>query len=188
MSEKEYDKLYERLIYNLSTRTNLLTFSFTTVSAVLGLAIGLDNESVSPYLFLVPFFLIVPFTARIVYYRIVYAHICSFMITHFPDQMQYNIKAKRVDENQKRFHGVIAWLNNFEMTILAAGCAFIFYIKYCKTIEDFSLGVLLSFLVPLILIALVFAITMFGYKYMDHQNKYEARWLKLLKAEKENRT
>lgn len=56
MSEKEYDKLYERLIYNLSTRTNLLTFSFTTVSAVLGLAIGLDNESVSPYLFLVPFF------------------------------------------------------------------------------------------------------------------------------------
>ncbi len=64
MSDKEYDKLYERLNYNVSTRTSLLTFSFTTVSAVLGLAFGLDNENINPYLFLAPFFFIIPFTAR----------------------------------------------------------------------------------------------------------------------------
>ncbi len=85
-------------------------------------------------------------------------------MTHFPEKMQYNIKTKQVDENQNKYHGVIAWLNNLEMTLLAAGCSFIFYIKYCKTIESFNQAVFLSCLVPLILVALVFTITMYGYK------------------------
>jgi len=67
MENREYDKIVKEMEYSLSARHSFSTFSFTTVLAILGLAFtsNIDNE----WLFLAPFFLIVPFTARSIYLR-----------------------------------------------------------------------------------------------------------------------
>lgn len=79
VSDREYSKLIKRLEAINSTRNSLLTFSFTAVLTVLGIAIADDMDSISAWLCLIPFLLIIPFTARISYYRLASAHINSFL-------------------------------------------------------------------------------------------------------------
>ncbi len=42
ITDKEYDKLIKRLEFFDTMRNNLLTFSFTSVLAVLGVALAMD--------------------------------------------------------------------------------------------------------------------------------------------------
>ena len=79
VSDREYSKLIKRLEAINSTRNSLLTFSFTAVLTVLGIAIANDMDSISAWLCLIPFLLIIPFTARISYYRLASSHINSFL-------------------------------------------------------------------------------------------------------------
>ena len=48
-----------------SLRNNLLTFAFTTVLAVIGIAFANLDKDIPPLLYLLPHFLIIPFAARI---------------------------------------------------------------------------------------------------------------------------
>ena len=77
ITEKEYDKLIKRLEFYDSMRNNLLTFSFTAVLTVLGVAMTMNMDSNSSWMCLIPFFLIIPFAARIAYYRLASAHFGS---------------------------------------------------------------------------------------------------------------
>lgn len=182
MSKEEYERLYNRLEYNLSTRNNLLTFSFTTVLAVLGVAIGTESTDFSVYMYLIPFCLILPFTARIVYYRIIYAHISSFLMTYAPEKMKFDIGTKKVPEKQSTFFSVMAFLVNYEMAILASTCAVIFYCKYFSTAQGFYAKDLFVWLLPLLLVGIVVAIIAFGYNYTKHQKNYQKKWEQFLKS------
>ncbi len=82
MTVQEFERISKRLDFNLATRTNLLTISFTTVLATLALAFTVDLDKISCFVFLTPFFLIVPFSARIAYYRIIYARMYSYLRNH----------------------------------------------------------------------------------------------------------
>lgn len=46
MTVQEFERISKRLDFNLATRTNLLTISFTTVLATLALAFTVDLDSV----------------------------------------------------------------------------------------------------------------------------------------------
>lgn len=46
ITDKEYDKLIKRLEFFDTMRNNLLTFSFTSVLAVLGVALAMDMKAV----------------------------------------------------------------------------------------------------------------------------------------------
>ena len=79
ISDKEYEKLIKNLEFFDTMRNNLLTFAFTAALTTLGVALAIDTTKVNVWIFLVPFFLIIPFTARISYYRLASAHINSFL-------------------------------------------------------------------------------------------------------------
>lgn len=79
VSDREYSKLIKRLEAINNTRNNLLTFLFTAVLTVLGIAIANDMDSISAWICLTPFLLIIPFAARISYYRLASTHINSFL-------------------------------------------------------------------------------------------------------------
>ena len=49
MSEREYNFWQATLERSVNARTNLLTFSFATVLAILGIAISSDAEKVNPF-------------------------------------------------------------------------------------------------------------------------------------------
>lgn len=196
LSEQEYEHLQNMLNYNLSTRNNLLTFSFTTVLTILGLAIGIEDatfNNVSVILYIVPLCILIPFTARIVYYRILYAHIESFLMSYAPEKMQFRINSQKVPEENIKHYKIIAFLNNFETSILAVICMIVFYIKYCPGINGFDIidACLLS--VPVFLTAIIIAITLQGFNYKKHVKDYGKAWKSLLdsqaqnKADKQNR-
>lgn len=68
ITNPEYEKLIQRREFDDKMRNTLLTFSFTAVLAILGLALSINMDSYTAWLCLVPFCLIIPFTARISYY------------------------------------------------------------------------------------------------------------------------
>lgn len=187
LDEKEYDRLYNILEYNVSTRTSLLTFAFTTVLAVLGVALGTENSDISVYMYLIPYCLIIPFSARIVYYRLIHAHISAFLIVYAPEKMRFrlggstNPRINAVSEKQTPFFIVIAFLNNFEMSILALTCAAIFYFKFFSEKGDFSIIEWLICLIPIILTIFVIVITIYGYNYSKHLCRYKKKWEELYK-------
>lgn len=47
ITDKEYDKLIKRIEFFDAMRNNLLTFSFTSVLTVLGVALAIDMDSIS---------------------------------------------------------------------------------------------------------------------------------------------
>lgn len=187
LDDKEYERLHNTLEYNLNTRISLLTFAFTTVLAVLGVAIGTENKDISVYMYLIPYCLIIPFSARIVYYRLVHAHISAFLMVYSPEKMLFrlgsstNSEKNIVSEKQTKFFNVIAFLNNYEMSILSLTCAVIFYFKFFseKTeIENIELTTIewIMCIVPIVLTILVIVITAYGYDYSKHLYRYKEKW------------
>lgn len=176
MDNKEYDNLSGQLDYYYSIRNTLLTFSFTTVLAALGVALSSDSEELSVYIYLLPFCLLIPFTARIVYYRIVHARITSFLMVYAPEKMQFSLRGKNVPENQTKYFNVIAVLVNFETTILSIACALIFVFKYLDTYTLNEISSYLIFAIPIVLVLIVFSISLYGFKYSKHQKRYFKLW------------
>lgn len=135
----EYDKLIKRLEFFDTMRNNLLTFSFTAVLAVLGIALQMEMDSVCSWICLIPYFLIIPFSARISYYRVASAHINSFLRVFASDRMQFEIGTTTVKEKNCAHFGVIAWLVNHEMVLLGVACSCLFYFKYIPNIKAWAL-------------------------------------------------
>ncbi|MCD8353995.1 MAG: hypothetical protein LUC47_06765, partial [Clostridiales bacterium] len=154
ISDREYDRLVKQLDFFDSTRNTLLTFSFTAVIAILGAALSLDLNEISCWICLMPFLLIIPFSARISYYRLASIHVASFLRVYAPDKVQFMILSGVVGEGSglkydtNKFptqkYNLIAWLINHEMFLLGIISAATFYLKYisCKT-SNFSLKCLL---------------------------------------------
>ena len=73
---KEYDMLHQEIEQKISLQNNLLIFMITTTVTIITLAIKSD----SLLLYLFPFFIIIPITSRIAYYRMAMAKISAYMI------------------------------------------------------------------------------------------------------------
>ena len=176
VTDKEYDKLIRRLEFFDTTRNNLLTFSFTAVLAILGVALTLKLDSISSWFCLVPFCLIIPFSARIAYYRLSCAHINSFLRQFSAEKMQFEIGTRTVPENLCKFYKPIAWLVNHEMVLLGIATSCIFYLKYMPNIGSCSYLECVSLIVPVILTAIVYLISSSTYSYRKLMDQFEREW------------
>lgn len=169
----EYEKLIKRLEFHDVTRNSLLVFSFTVVLATLGIA--LEKEE-SAWLCLIPYCLIIPFSARISYYRLSSAHINSFLRVYAKERMVFELGTEENPEKIFWRYNLIAWLVNHEMVLLAAASSILFSVKYwCEhglfSVEDISFQVL-----SILLIVVVYVITDSTDKYSKMLSTYEGRW------------
>lgn len=130
MTDREYDSWQKTLERNVSTRTSLLTFSFTTVLAILGIALSDNGGNINPFAYLVPYLLIIPFEGRIAYYRLIHARISAYLEMVTPQDTSLDIAGEKVPEKQTWFFSRIALLNNCEMLFPSAATAIVFYGKY----------------------------------------------------------
>lgn len=176
VSNEEYTKLTNTLHFFETTRNSLLTFSFTAVLAVLGVAIGMDNTDVNPLVYLLPFFLIVPFTARISYYRLASAHINTFLKIFAPERMVYPIGSGIVHERHGTFYGLIAWLVNHEMVLLSCVPTFTLWFKYSMQLTEWTIWDKLLTFAPIALTVLVFLISNSTYSYKRLNDVYTPKW------------
>lgn len=180
MTNQEYEFCKAMQERSTDTRTSLLTFSFTTVLAILGLALT-ANIYVNPITYLVPYCLIIPFQARISYYRLIHARVSAYMEEFCPEDVKFSILAVEVPEKQTGFFAVIARLVNYEMFILSCATAALFYFKYSfPTLQNFSGKDWIMLSLPVALSALVFAIITYAYNYGEWKKRYRAEWKKTL--------
>lgn len=176
ITDKEYDKLIKRLEFFDTMRNNLLTFSFTSVLTVLGVALAIDMDSISAWICLIPFFLIIPFTARISYYRLASAHINSFLKQFVKKDMQFELGTNVVEEGNCKHYKLIAWLVNHEMVLLAIATSCTFCFKYVIAIEEWSVWNYISLIAPVILIISVYIIADSTYSYKELMDNFIDGW------------
>lgn len=175
ITEEEYSKLISTLQHEISIKNTLLTFSFTAVLAILGLALS-EKTSIHPAAFLVPFFLIVPFAARISYYRVVSAHINTFLKVFAPERMIYPIGTEMVPEKSTSSYFLIAWLVNHEMVLLSAATTMIFWFMYFPQVSEWTVRNVLLSIFPLFLDGFVFWLSDSTYSYKKLCEVYKPQW------------
>ena len=175
--KKNYDKLIKKLEFFDVTRNNLLTFSFTSVLAVLGVALGIENMSYfSVWICLIPFFLIIPFAARISYYRLASSHINSFLKELNPTNMKFENGTNEVKENKCKHYNLIAWLVNHGMVFLGIATCFIFYFRYINIVEEWKFLNFIALIIPLMFTAFVYFISDATYSYSALMDKFINEW------------
>lgn len=160
LTDQEYEKLVKRLEFNDTMRNNLLTFSFSVVLATLGIALQVELDMGSVWFCLLPFLLIIPFTARISYYRLSSAHISAFLRSNAKNRVLFEKWAQKVSEKDGIgcMYNRIAFLVNHEMVLLAIASGLVFYIQYIPLIKDSHYCAYMGLLAPVPFISLVFAI------------------------------
>lgn len=176
VNTKEYEKLIRRLEFFDTMRNNLLTFSFTSVLTVLGVALALDMTSVGACLCLIPFFLIIPFAARIAYYRLASAHINSFLRMFAKDSMQFEIGTSTVTEDNCMFYKNIAWLINHEMFLLSIATSVTFYLKFAVSLDNWTHWYIIELIIPILSSAIVYLLSHSTYSYKKLMEGFEDRW------------
>ena len=174
INDKEYEKLIKRLEFYDTTRNNLLTFSFTAVLTILGAAL-LKTDVFSEWFCLIPFCLIIPFAARISYYRLASAQINSFLKQFSPERMQFEIGNDVVGENNCRFYRSIAWLVNHEMVLFGLATTMIFYFKVYSTNTGQCYNCLILS-IPIILTVTAYLISNSTYSYEDLMKSFGEKW------------
>lgn len=178
ITDVEYDKLVKRLEFNDTMRNNLLTFSFTAVLAILGIALEIELNIVSAWICLLPYLLIIPFAARISYYRLSSAHIGAFLRTYASDRVIFEIGAKNVKEEigSEKMYPIIAFLVNHEMVLLGIASSLVFYLKYIPCVDDGNWWHYIGIAAPVVLLLSVFFLAHSTNDYSKMVNDFMSEW------------
>lgn len=177
VKDYELNYLSEYLHETRSIHNNLLTFSFTAVLAVLGIAFsntGSENL-IPPFLYLLPFCLIIPFTARITYYRMSGAHIESFLNVFYSESRIFSCGCLFVKENQNSKFKIISFLVNFEMFILSCVCT-ILLINALLNNKVSGIKFFLQLCCSIICLILEIIIILQGYNYEKIYLHFRSKW------------
>ena len=180
ISDIEYSKLVSRIEFHDTMRNNLLTFSFTAVLAILGIALQMEMDAASAWISLLPFLLIIPFAARISYYRLSSAHIGAFLRVYARDRVRFEVGAKDVPEAigmNKNYSG-IAFLVNHEMVLLGLACCIVFYMKYIPCIDAYQWWYYIALLIPAVLELIVFIVAHSTDNYSGMVKRFKSEWEK----------
>lgn len=176
LESSEYSRLIARLEFHDNTRNSLLTFSFTAVITILGFALPMALDEISILLCLIPYLLIIPFSARITYYRLSSAHISSFLRVYAPEKMQFELGTREVREGSGIAYKLIAFLVNHEMFLLGLVANIVFYFKCFQCVTIWKWYNYLFIIISVLLLLLVYYITHSAFNYSKMTKKYMKEW------------
>lgn len=175
VSQEEYEYLISQLNNFTTIKNNILAFSFTASIALLAAAI-----TISPWICIGLFFLIIPFAARVSYYRLASAHINSFLKTFTPERMMFAIGSGTVLEkdglSSDEEYKTIAWLVNHEMLMLSIAITTVFlYLLITQTVV-YDICFYLKCCIPILLSIVVLLISNWTYSYKKLSDNYNQKW------------
>lgn len=175
VKDYELNYLSEYLHQTTSIHNSLLTFSFTAVLAVLGIAFSDSENAVPSFLYLLPFCLIVPFTARITYYRISDSRIEAFLDVFYAESRTFSRGCTFVKERQHPKFQIISLLMNFEMFILSCVCT-ILLINSLLNNKVSGIKFFLQLCCSIICLILEIIIILQGYNYEKIYLHFRSKW------------
>lgn len=183
ITEEEYNEICKNLKLDTETRNTLLTFSFTAVLTALGVALSINE--IDMFVFILPFFVIIPFTGRLCYYRKWNAHMTSFLNVFNKKRRCYDLYTNEVKIDRGIWGHIVAWLVNYEMLFLAIACTAVFWVKYPVSIENFYVFDYLYCALPLLLTIFEFFLISSTYNYEKMRIQYSTDFEKIRNGNKE---
>ncbi len=172
----EYNCIKEEIQNKIELHNTLITFTITTVVAILTFAVSSDN----PFLFLVPFCILIPMSSRIAYYRLALSKLSAYLIVFLEPKLDGCDWETRnyVLVNQKLFNkrnGLkeSVFINYYDFFLLCIICYVLFLFYY---LQDFKMDIMRIFniLWPLSAIFYEFMLT----KRMNSGNKKKEEWIR----------
>lgn len=200
---KEYEILRNEIDQKIELHNTLLTFTITTVVAVLSFVL-LQEQPYSAFLFLIPFCILIPMSMRIAYYRSAMAKLSAYMIVFLEKEIPgiqwetlnqevvsavINNKNKDMADREKKrpfvegtkAHRLLLG-RYYECLVLGILCYTLFAIHYYRD-NEFCTLTLFNLGWPVFLIVLEIFITVA----MDSVDRSKAFWVKQWKALKEEK-
>lgn len=129
MDDQMVTNINNHMEFLIDTKNKILMFAFATTLAMFGAALKIKSTSQDIYTYTLPFFLLLPFTARITYYRIWSCHQKTFLKIFAQDRFVFKDNEKEVPIERHFLDKIICFLVNFEMGFLSIGCLIIYIVK-----------------------------------------------------------
>lgn len=164
---KEYETLRSEIMQKISLCNTLLTFTITTTVAILTVAASEDK----PFLYLIPFCVIIPMAMRIAYYRKTIAKLSGYIIV-FLERDCADLKWETRNVQLIRYFNTSGF-NYYEWLILGIVCYILFLISYVPG-NAFSGIVVFHVLWPLLPLIWLCIIT----KYINKVDMGREAWIR----------
>lgn len=155
----EYNNLRKEIDDKIKMHNSFLTFTITTVVAVLTFA--LSSDIYMPSLCLLPFGILIPMSMRITYYRSAIVKLAAYMVVFLECDLEglswetrNNKILKKLQEEKKIDIRSFAGASYYECLILALVCYACYLHRLVQAeISNFSSKLIFDMLWPLILVA-----------------------------------
>lgn len=179
---KEYQNLRGEITQIIGLHNTLLTFAITATIAVLSFVFAQKN--IMPFLFLLPFCIIIPMSMRIAYYRTNMAKISAYLIVFLENEipeMNWETRNNKVIQKlgKKTNHYITS--RYLECLLLCIVC-YVLFIVYYLAQNTFSWIVELQIIWPFLFVLFEVIVT----KQMCSVHKERDKWIEKWKEQKEN--
>ena len=183
---REYQNLRDEITQQIDLHNSLLTFTITTTVAVFAFIFA--QGEVNPYLFLLPFCIIVPMSMRIAYYRTNMAKISAYLIVYIESEMpEINWETRnrktirRIVKTKNKNIEQFTLLRYYECLLLCIVCYALFIIYYVIQ-NAFSWGTIVNILWPLIFVVFECFVT----EKMCSVHREREKWIRIWEYQKKN--
>lgn len=204
---KEYDNLRSEIMSQISLVNNLQTFTITTVVAIISLALSQEGP-INPYLFLIPFCILIPMSSRIANFRFGELKISAYMTVFLESEIDgYNWETRqsRLNYHKSRQDQLNLGLGKLYFTsfgnaALGMVCAALFYYFYCvklgvevfsmdavytQVIQGMSFRRVIVLLLPVAAVLLTFMTSVHARSGNEYRSEWKKLWEEVKKKEQE---
>ena len=179
---EEYKMLREEIQNCVERDNSLATFMVTAVSTILTFAISANLQV--PFLFLISFCIIIPFTGRISHYKTNVARISAYLIVFLEPEMdvKYETRNSIVKSAKSKISKLLVAMRNYVGLLLGILSYAIYLVEYNNKIGFSNWWDWVFAILPIFFLILIF----FMDKKIDNVPQEKAKWIENWKQLKEN--
>ena len=170
---EEYKMLREEIQNCVERDNSLATFMVTAVSTILTFAITANLQV--PFLFLISFCIIIPFTGRISHYKTNVARISAYLIVYLEPNMniKYETRNAQVKSQKSKFSRFLVAMRNYVGFLLGVLSYLIYLVEYQNKIGFTGMWDTILVILPISLLIIVFFLD----KNIDNVPKQKNVWI-----------
>lgn len=170
---EEYKMLREEIQNCVERDNSLVTFMVTAVSTILTFAISANLQV--PFLFLISFCIIIPFTGRISHYKTNVARISAYLIVFLEPEMdiKYETRNSMVKSVKSKASKLLVAMRNYVGLLLGILSYAIYLVEYSNKLGFSNWWDLLFCILPILLLILIF----FMDKKIDSVPQEKKKWI-----------
>lgn len=180
---EEYKMLREEIQNCVERDNSLVTFMVTAVSTILTFAISANLQV--PFLFLISFCIIIPFTGRISHYKTNVARISSYLIVFLEPEMdiKYETRNSMVKSAKSKISKLLVAMRNYVGLLLGILSYAIYLVEYNNKIGFSNWWDWVFSILPIFFLILIFLMD----KKIDSVPQEKAKWIENWKQLKETK-